>query len=300
MAGWSRQFVEHSEDLTLATTVTLPVIRGPAVTAKAAAAVDILSGGRLVLGVGPGSSPGDYAAAGIPFEQRWPRFDEAVRILRTSLSDTPRSHTGTFYDVPALEPGPARSVPIWIGSWGSPAGLRRAVDLGDGWLASAYNTSPERITVGREHIRHNLRAVGRDDTGFPTVIATMWTYVTDSVAEADIHLTRVARMLGRDPAVLAEQLLIGAPEVCAARLARYVEAGVAGFSSGRWPNPSISCATSPRRWRRSCTSVPHQHPGDSPTSRTRCSPSASLIPCVYCGFARIPDVNRAREGGACR
>jgi alkanesulfonate monooxygenase SsuD/methylene tetrahydromethanopterin reductase-like flavin-dependent oxidoreductase (luciferase family) len=50
--------------------------------AKTAAALDILSGGRLVLGVGPGSSPRDYGVAGLRFDERWARFDEAVPILR--------------------------------------------------------------------------------------------------------------------------------------------------------------------------------------------------------------------------
>ena len=67
--------VEASGDLTLATTVSLPVVRGPAALAKAAAALDLLSGGRLVLGVGPGSSRADYDLAGVDFEERWPRFD---------------------------------------------------------------------------------------------------------------------------------------------------------------------------------------------------------------------------------
>ena len=77
--------VERSGDMRLATTVALPVLRGPAALAKAAAALDIVSGGRLVLGVGPGSSARDYAAAGVDFDERWPRLDESIRVLRTYL-----------------------------------------------------------------------------------------------------------------------------------------------------------------------------------------------------------------------
>jgi alkanesulfonate monooxygenase SsuD/methylene tetrahydromethanopterin reductase-like flavin-dependent oxidoreductase (luciferase family) len=68
--------VGDSGDLTLATTMALPVVRGPAQLAKAAAALDLLSGGRFVLGVGPGSSPLDHALAGLPHAERWQRFDE--------------------------------------------------------------------------------------------------------------------------------------------------------------------------------------------------------------------------------
>ena len=68
--------------MTLATTVALPVVRGPVALAKGLAAIDLLSGGRLVVGVGPGSSARDYAVVGVPFEERWKRLDEAVQALR--------------------------------------------------------------------------------------------------------------------------------------------------------------------------------------------------------------------------
>ena len=71
--------IGHSGTMTLATTVSLPVIRGPVPLAKTLVALDILSGGRLIAGVGPGSSRLDYEALGVPFEERWKRFDEATR-----------------------------------------------------------------------------------------------------------------------------------------------------------------------------------------------------------------------------
>ena len=79
--------VDRSGDMQLATTVSLPVIREPSVLAKAAAALDIISGGRLVLGVGPGSSERDYESAGLSFDERWPRFDESIRVLRAHLTE---------------------------------------------------------------------------------------------------------------------------------------------------------------------------------------------------------------------
>jgi len=71
--------IEASRDMTLVTTAGLAVLRGPVQLAKTLTAIDILSGGRLVAGVGPGSSAGDYAAAGIGFQERWRRFEEAGR-----------------------------------------------------------------------------------------------------------------------------------------------------------------------------------------------------------------------------
>lgn len=207
--------VERSGDLTLATTVALPVIRGPAAMAKAAAALQILSGDRFVLGVGPGSSAADYDIVGVPFDERWPRFDAALRSVRSAL-------TGPD----ALEPAPTRPVPIWVGSWGSAAGLRRVARLGDGWLASAYNTTPEQMATGRQVLEAALQSAGREVAGFPIALATAWTYLTDSKAEARTRLQHLADVLQRDPDQLAGQVLIGDADHCAALLSRYAEVGV--------------------------------------------------------------------------
>jgi alkanesulfonate monooxygenase SsuD/methylene tetrahydromethanopterin reductase-like flavin-dependent oxidoreductase (luciferase family) len=200
--------VEASGDLTLATTVALPVVRGPAALAKAAAALDVLSGGRVLLGVGPGSSRADYALAGVPFDERWPRFDAAVVELREHLRGGPGRAP--------LEPASPRpgGPPVWIGSWGSPAGLRRAARLGDGWLASAYNTSPEVVAAGRR--KH----------GLPCAVATMWTFVTDRERDRADRLARLAAALGRPEAELADRVAVGPAEHCASLLRAYAGAGV--------------------------------------------------------------------------
>ncbi|MFJ9388971.1 LLM class flavin-dependent oxidoreductase [Nocardioides sp. NPDC101246] len=201
--------LEASGDLTLATTVALPAIRGPAALAKAAAALDVLSGGRFVLGVGPGSAPTDHALAGLEYDDRWPAFEASVRALRAHLGRSPGN------GVPVLEPRPVRpdGPPIWIGSWGSPAGLRRVARLGDGWLASAYNTTPAQV------------ASGRAAHGLPCAVATMWTFVTDDAGEEARWLGRLAALLHRTEDDLRGRVLIGPPGKCAALLRAYAEAG---------------------------------------------------------------------------
>jgi alkanesulfonate monooxygenase SsuD/methylene tetrahydromethanopterin reductase-like flavin-dependent oxidoreductase (luciferase family) len=193
--------LEASADMTIATTVALPVIRGPVQTAKMLAALDHLSGGRLVAGVGPGSSSRDYAAVGVPFEERWKRFDAAVRAMRSVLDEE-------------AEPG---RPPIWIASWGSTAGLRRVTRLGDGWLASGYNTTPKAFG----------QSVAALPDGFPNAIATMWLYVTDNRREAERMLGEtLAPVVNRPVEALRDLALpIGSPELCAERLSAYAEAG---------------------------------------------------------------------------
>src|SRR5215210_2033830 len=120
--------IERSGEMTIATTLSLAVLRGPVPLAKAFAALDILSEGRLVAGVGPGSSKRDYDILGVPFDERWKRFDEALAALRALLKREPFPEDSRYYPLPhdvALTPGPQqqRGIPLWIGSWGSRAGL---------------------------------------------------------------------------------------------------------------------------------------------------------------------------------
>jgi alkanesulfonate monooxygenase SsuD/methylene tetrahydromethanopterin reductase-like flavin-dependent oxidoreductase (luciferase family) len=223
--------VEESRDMTLATTASLPVLRGPLQLAKTLAAIDVLSGGRLVVGAGPGSSAGDYAAVGLRFQERWRRFDEAVQVLRVLLHGDSAGFEGEFYTTRGvvLEPRPVQrpGPPIWIASWGSPAGLRRVARLGDGWLASAYNTTPDRFREGLDRLAGELRRVGRPPESFPSAIATTWLHLTEDRGAAERTLTDVlAPMLHRPAEALRSvPLLIGPAEVCAERLAAFVDAG---------------------------------------------------------------------------
>jgi alkanesulfonate monooxygenase SsuD/methylene tetrahydromethanopterin reductase-like flavin-dependent oxidoreductase (luciferase family) len=222
--------IEVSEDMTLVTTAGLPVVRGPLAMAKTLAALDILSAGRLVVGVGPGSSASDYAAVGVPFEERWRRFDEAVQVLRVMLHERADVFQGQFYGwqgpllpSPVQRPGP----PLWVASWGSAAGLRRVARLGDGWLASAYNTTPDRFRRGLERLADELRLVGKASETFPSAIATTWLHITEDAGKADRMLTDVlAPMLHRPVEELrSAPVLIGPSELCAERVAGFIEAG---------------------------------------------------------------------------
>jgi alkanesulfonate monooxygenase SsuD/methylene tetrahydromethanopterin reductase-like flavin-dependent oxidoreductase (luciferase family) len=208
--------VDRSGSMELATTVSLVALRGPVPLAKALAALDVLSDGRVIAGVGPGSSERDYEALGVPYEERWKRFDDAAASLRTLLRGD------------SLAPAPRRSggIPLWVGSWGSKAGLRRVARLGDGWLASAYNTTPEGFAAAREALSQELRARGRDPDRFPNALVTMWTWITEDAREADRVLREVlAPVLKRDPAALRDQICIGSAEKCAELLSRYARAG---------------------------------------------------------------------------
>jgi alkanesulfonate monooxygenase SsuD/methylene tetrahydromethanopterin reductase-like flavin-dependent oxidoreductase (luciferase family) len=151
-------------------------------------------------------------------------------ILRALLrGEQVPAHTNHFAlpDAP-LAPAPRRAggVPLWVGSWGSPAGLRRVARLGDGWLASAYNTTPEQFASGREVLGVELAPQGKSAAQFPNALVTMWTWITGDRADRDRVLSEVlSPLLKRDPAELRAQVCVGSQHHCAELLSRYAEAG---------------------------------------------------------------------------
>ena len=223
--------LSHSGSMGLTTTVSLPIVRGPVPLAKTLGAIDRLSGGRLIACVGPGSSARDYAAVGIPFDERWKRLDEAILTLRALWNQDGTVFKGNFYNTEGikLEPFPAQrsGPPIWVGSWGSRAGLQRVARLADGWLASGYNSTPKLFTEGWQQLQEFLVTAGKDPSTFPNAMATMWLYVTEDEREAERMLSEVlAPALNRPVTELRERLPIGSARDCARKLAAYQKVGV--------------------------------------------------------------------------
>lgn len=220
-----------SGEMELATTVSLPVVRGPIQLAKALGAIDRLSGGRMLVAVGPGSSQRDYEAVGVDFDERWQRLDEAVLALRALWNPQAEPFSGRFYSTEGITllPEPARpgGPPIWIGSWGSEAGLRRTARIGDGWLASAYNTTPDVFAESWSKLKQYLEDTGRDPVGFPNGLATMWFYITDDTKQAERVLAeRVIPTIHRPEAILRDRVPIGPPEAFAEKLNAFRAGGV--------------------------------------------------------------------------
>jgi probable F420-dependent oxidoreductase len=118
----------------LGTSVLVLPLRRPVVVAKQLASLDLLSSGRLILGVGAGWLEAEFDACGVPFARRGDLTDEAVDVLRACWSASPTAFDGptvSFSDM-KVQPLPGRHVPIWVGGTSERA-LRRAVEKGDGW-----------------------------------------------------------------------------------------------------------------------------------------------------------------------
>src|SRR6266481_4024692 len=122
----------------LGVAVYLLALRAPAVAAKAAATVDVLSGGRLIFGVGVGGeNPKEFELCGVPHKERGARVTEGIEVVRALWRDTPASFHGRFtrFESVSIDPKPVQQLPpIWIGGR-SDAALARAGRQGDGWMS---------------------------------------------------------------------------------------------------------------------------------------------------------------------
>lgn len=214
-----------SQQVQLVTAVLLLVPRQPAVVAKTLGTLDRLSGGRVVAGVGAGVSPADYAVVNIPFAERWQRFDAAVGALRRLWDEGGSALPGGT----TLAPGPAQpgGPPIWIGSWGTPPGVRRAARFGDGWIASALNTPPAAFAAKWERVQAEVAAAGKDVAAFDNALASAFFYLTDDPRETErVVATRLAPALGRPVPDLLRAIIAGPADFCADRVLQYEAAGV--------------------------------------------------------------------------
>jgi alkanesulfonate monooxygenase SsuD/methylene tetrahydromethanopterin reductase-like flavin-dependent oxidoreductase (luciferase family) len=214
----------------LGTSILNIVLRNPVITAKSLSSLDVISGGRLFIGVGPGSHKPDYDACGIPFEERWKRFSESIEALTSLMCDSPANYSGNFYKIKdvTIEPKPLQKPhpPIWIGSWGSGAGLRRVAKYGDGWMASAYNINPEQFKERWRRVLSYAREYGRNPDSIGNAVVSMFCYVVRDAEKAKHKLKVLADALGRPFEELRRVLPFGSPVESSKIVQKLAEAGV--------------------------------------------------------------------------
>lgn len=125
----------RTERLRLATHVLVLGYHHPLAIAKRYGTLDLVSGGRLILGVGVGTLVEEFELLGADLEQRGPKGDDAMRALRASLSKREPSYHGSYYSYEGFVVDPCalqEHVPMWVGG-STRRSLRRALELGDGW-----------------------------------------------------------------------------------------------------------------------------------------------------------------------
>ena len=157
----------------------LPV-RNPVLVAKQASSVAVLTGGRLLLGVGTSPWREDYQVLGVPWERRGARMDEELEILRGLLAGGYFEYHGSVFDLPPVKisPVPAEPLPILIGGHGD-AALRRAAQVGDGWLHGGGDPADLPGLLAR--LAALRREAGTQDRPFEVHVISMDAYSADGI-----------------------------------------------------------------------------------------------------------------------
>jgi len=164
----------------LGSNVMVLPMRNPIVLAKELASLDVLSDGRLLLGVAGGWLAEEFVMVGAPFRERGRRTDEYVRLLRALWSEESVTFRGRWFQLEdaAFFPKPVQQpLPIWIGG-GSPAALRRVARLGDGWVAAPRPTLDD-LADDIAEIRRLAEDAGRDPHAIGVASASGATSIDD-------------------------------------------------------------------------------------------------------------------------
>lgn len=211
----------------IASDVIILPLRDPVLIAKTVASLDVLSGGRVVFGVGVGGeNPPEFAAMRVPRAERGSRANENLQIIRGLLTQERFSHAGRHYTIEdvAIAPRPLQpALPIWVGGT-SDAALRRAARHGDGWI-SAF-ASERKFARLATALRGYLETHGRATAPFTWgvyLFATLGPDVARARATGAAFIDRVYRLDGE--AIMDRFGIVGPVEACVERVQAFVEAG---------------------------------------------------------------------------
>ncbi len=202
-----------TERVTLGPLVACTAFQRPGILARTAAAVDELSGGRLVLALGAGWNEPEFRAFGIPFDHRVARFEEAFEIVRRLLAGERVTFAGAYEAVAdaVLLPPPARRLPLMVGANG-PRMLAATLPHVDAWNTwyDRYGNTPEGFAAESRLVDQAARRAGRDPR---------------SIARSACVLVVLDRAAGERPILEGVPPLEGSPERIAAGLRELADAG---------------------------------------------------------------------------
>jgi probable F420-dependent oxidoreductase len=216
----------------LGTAVIVAPLRNPVQLAQAAASVDQISEGRVILGVGAGPAYGptrkEFATVGVPFERRFARLQENIRLCRRLWSGEPVTFDGDFYSVRNVQLGPMPAQPggppVWLGAKG-PVSRRTAGATFDGWLPGPQ--SPGWFADGLAQARAAATAAGRGSAAITGAVYVTVTVCPDEEAGRNAARAAIERYYRQPYETVAglHDSFLGPADEAAAWLARYTAAG---------------------------------------------------------------------------
>lgn len=225
-------FAAVTKRIKLGTAILLLPLRNPTVVAKAVSTIDVISGGRVLLGIGVGGEfPKEFQATGVPVNERGRRTDEAIRVVKQLWAESDTSFHGrwTNFDNVTMHPKPPQpGGPPIIVAGRSEAAMRRAARLGDGYMP--YLTTPERFAAAKRTIEEEAERRGRDLSGFHW---TLYQFTSLGDRYEDAHeraVARLSRQYNQDFSQIADRYCaLGTVEQTTERLRAFAQAGVQHF-----------------------------------------------------------------------
>jgi alkanesulfonate monooxygenase SsuD/methylene tetrahydromethanopterin reductase-like flavin-dependent oxidoreductase (luciferase family) len=214
----------------------LPALRNPVLLAHALATLDVISKGRIVLGVSVGPVRDyiqrQFAACGVPPQEKAGRLNESIEIMRRLWSETTVNYDGRYYKLrdvgilphPAQRPG----IPIWIAADRNENGFKRVGRLGDGWVTLA--PSLERFAAARQKIDQYAREHGRVGKCRPSALFVAVNIQADGDRARDEGWQWMERFFEQPRERLGHFFAIfGTPEECVSVLKGYADAGLSAI-----------------------------------------------------------------------
>ena len=234
-------FATRTSRLVLGTDIVVAAFHHPVRLAEDVAMLDVISNGRLVLGIAIGYKPDEFALYGVELEKRGARFEEQLAIMKGLWTQERVQFNGTYYTLEGrLEPKPVQKPhpPLWIGGWGDIT-LRRAATLADNWIPGP-TADLARLLAGKKQFLERRRAAGlAAPTEWPLtrdVIIADTDQRARELAEEHIMVAYRREYAGgwRHPFIdasvatdldklMEDRFIIGGPEQCVRRLRRFVE-----------------------------------------------------------------------------
>ena len=211
----------------------LPALRNPVLLAHALATIDVISNGRIILGVSVGPVRDyiqrQFAACGVPPQEKAGRLSETIEIMRRLWSETKIDYHGRYFqlhDVGIL-PHPSRpgGIPIWIAADRNETGFKRVARLGDGWVTLAPTL--ERFTGARAKIDGYAKEYGRTGKLGATALYATFSIKSDAKIARDEGWRWMENFFGEPRSKLGHHFTIfGTPDECATLLKSYADDGL--------------------------------------------------------------------------
>ena len=210
----------HTSRITLGTSVLIMPIHNPVMLARQLATLDVLSNGRLRVGLGQGWSADEFEAGGAPATGKAARADEFVEVLKAIWTTDPVEHKGEFFSVPrsTLQPKPVQRPhpPIYMAAY-VPSALERVAKTADGWIPSGVPLAA--VGPMMDGVRAGARAAGRDPSALELIVLAFPAILDRSPGEGRPEFVGTLDEVRRDVAAARD---LGATEIIFA----------AGYSTG--------------------------------------------------------------------